>query len=195
MIYSAIVATIVSAALNSANASEVTFPADQNCVAWKASKTMFLVKSQEPVGTTCKLKLEITPTETLPTQAGLKLTFPISSFDSGEPDRDKEVQLILKVPEHPNMVVTAEVSKDQKDQIISGSLKTLSVSVRYGGIEVPLKIDITELTENIVKGVAKTSFTEMKLAQPKVLGGLVAKVHDPLELWFQLNRKELIWPQ
>lgn len=160
-----------------------------HCVAWKAIKTLALVKTVKPVGKNCSIKTEIKKDEF---EGNFYFTseFPVKSFDSQEEDRDKEVQNILLADKHPIITFkTNSMPKADWKKILDGTTKTLSGTLRVAGrarlFDVP--IEVSKVGEQYrVKGLIKTKYSNFRIKPPSVGGGLIAKAKDYLELHFHL---------
>lgn len=168
-----------------ARAGEVPFPKGKNCVAWKASKRMFLMGSEEPVGTTCQISVELTARD-----AGkiLVIKVPVGSFESGEPDRDKEVTRLLGGEKFPNIVITSQViGQELVQRLANGDQVALSAQLEINGKSFKKAFQIKKPNGQPFARISlSTSFSELSIEAPTVAGGLVAKVRDPLELHGQI---------
>lgn len=158
------------------------FQPDKSCVAWKASKRMFLVKSVEPVGVSCNVELKWN------TQSReLVVEVPIDSFDSQEPERDAEVAKLLKATEHPSIqIATAAISAAEIEALRAKEAVTLKGRMSLAGQTLEKDFKVYRLSDELAHVVLQTSFSELNLQAPTVAGGVVAKVRDPLTLVAQL---------
>lgn len=167
------------------NATEVEFPAGKNCVAWKTKKRMFLVRTVEPVGVSCEVKVEWSE------QNGknrIHLVVPVTSFNSNEPDRDKEVVVILGGNAYPNIEVTSEVlTSELKTRFSSGDKFQLKAELEVSGRKVEKSFDVVRTPSGTFAiAMVQTSFRDFAIEPPMIAGGAVAKVSDYLELHGQI---------
>ena len=170
--------------------SSVEFQND-HCVAWKTKKTMFLFKKLEPIGVSCDVKTTLKNIEN--GEALLQVEVPISSFDSGEPKRDKEVLKILKAKEQPNLLfVTKEAFQIYETK---RSMKTtIKGVIVIGGQTYPVSFNVSKIVlekTTSYSGSATLKFSDLKIPPPSVVGGAVAKVQDYLELHFQFSESSI----
>ncbi|MDD9950229.1 MAG: YceI family protein [Zetaproteobacteria bacterium] len=170
--------------------SDAIFQTNEHCAAWKTRKTMFLFKQLEPVGINCNIQ-----TKMLQTEKGLQLqaSFPIKSFNSGEPDRDAAVFDILQGKLQEDLTY---LSRPLTVESLQGSEGKLDIqgTLTLGGKTYPLTFTThyqKKDTQISFHGLAKTSYTALGIEPPKVLGGLVANVHDTLELHFLFQSNKI----
>lgn len=169
-----------------------SFAAGKNCVAWQASKRMFLIDSQYPVGKTCQVEIKFQKNGD---QRVVEVTVPISSFDSGEKERDQEVAKLLLADQFPYIkIVTQPFSSQEIEVFKSGSLVELPGRLEFAGrsIEKTFQVRKADNPNGAAHVVVQTTFTELGLQAPKVAGGLVAKVRDELKLYGQLLINEAL---
>ncbi len=193
LICAAVLSSVVIASTSTAWGADISFPKNQNCVAWKTKKTMFLVKSEEPVGINCSITLTVSS----PT-AGLKqvlVKVPIDKFDSGEVDRDKEVLLLLKADRQKDLeFLSKEITEAQWPDYLAGKMSVLQGALRIAGESYPVDVQLKkseDTAQDMLSGSLETTFTAFKIEPPSVAGGVVAKVKDTLTLVFQLNPASL----
>lgn len=171
--------------LLSSQAYSIEFPSD-HCVAWKTLKTQFMFKRVEAVGVSCEISAEIVSIKNGVYVARVEV--PIKSFDSGNPSRDEDVFEILKGSFQPNIVVeTIEMSRKDLESVFAGNQSKVIGIIQVASKSYPVEIQLT----GALKGVIITKFSDFEIAPPSVLGGLIAKVDDSLELHFRLNRKKV----
>jgi len=161
-----------------------------NCVAWKTKKKMFLVKRLEPVGMSCEAKASVEKGD----KPYLKVEVPISSFDSGERKRDKEVLKILQAGKQKNLIF-----KSVEALKIYNSKKSLNMSVSgflvIAGEEFVVNFNVSKLKKDnkiYYTGKSILKYTDLKIKPPSVAGGAVAKVKDYLELHFRFSEESVI---
>lgn len=169
-----------------ASASGVEFPAGKACVAWKAMKTMFLLKKVEPVGINCSVTVRVS------SKGGGKqviVAIPIAGFDSGEKMRDKHVREILRSEVAPALVFTSRLYTQKEWRAVkAGKTVEIEGALSIGGESFPLIVPISVSNDApmVASGALSTTFTRFKIEPPKVAGGLIANVHDHLELHYRV---------
>jgi polyisoprenoid-binding protein YceI len=169
-----------------ASAAGVSFPDGKACAAWKTKKTMFLFKKLEPIGTNCAVTAKL---ESAGAGKRAVVSIPIAAFDSGEPERDKQVRGILKAGVAPSIVFTSRIyAPAEWEAFRAGSAATIEGTLEMGGESFPVSmpIEISSGTTPEVSGELATTFTYFKITPPKVAGGLIASVQDYLELHYRI---------
>ena len=174
-------------ALLAANAGAVPFPDGKACAAWKTKKTMFLFHKVEPVGMKCAVKASI---EADGANRRLRVTVPIAAFDSGAPNRDKQVVLILNAAVQPDLLFLSrpyaaaewDALKVSKGAAVEGEL---SISGKKFPVKAPFEF-VGEGADAAAVGSFVTSFSAFSIVPPAVGGGLVAQVQDYLELHYRV---------
>lgn len=158
----------------------------RNCVAYKTHKTLAMVADTQIVGMNCNVSVTAVKTGS---NYSAEIKIPISSFNSQERDRDKEVAKILKANVSPNLVfkvdplpaATWESMLAHGSGAVHGTLyignqphrvaTTVKVSKAGGHVE--------------VYGTIVSKFTDFGIKPPEVgPGGVIAKAADYLELHF-----------
>ncbi len=164
----------------------VDFPAGQNCVAWKAHKTMFLFKKVEPVGLHCKLKIQVD--NPAPSHVQVTVTVPLADFNSGDAERDSEVRKLLKEDVQPELVFVSDTTTARDwPSYLNGTLSTLKGVLKIGGKSHPVVLQLQKRVDNQpLVGRVDVSLKALEIEAPGFAGGLVAKVEDTIELWFQV---------
>jgi polyisoprenoid-binding protein YceI len=159
-------------------------------VAWRTTKTLAMVSQQEVVGTSCQVS--VTARAAGAGKFSALVSIPISSFNSNEADRDKEVLKILKASVQPNLTFTTEaLSKAQWESLLAKGQGTVRGKLAVAGRSFSLTslVKIRKSAGKIeVYGSIRTRFTALGLQAPEVgPGGAIAKVPDYLELHFNLS--------
>lgn len=158
------------------------FQSDKNCLAYHVEKTMFLFKDVVVWGTSC----EVTPKVT-PAAGGVvaMVEFPFNSIDSKEKDRDEDMQNdYLFTDKYPTISYTSALipTSDLMD------LKTGKEIEMKGNLTImALTSEVTftlKLVDGHLMGTMKDSVQRLGVKAPKVMGGMMVKVHDPLEIKF-----------
>ncbi len=161
-----------------------------HCVAWRTTKTLALVSQHEAVGTSCQVS--VTAKAAGGSKYAATIAVPIGSFNSQEPDRDKEVLKILKASVQPNLLFTTQaLSKAQWEALLAKGQGTVKGQLAVGGRSFPLAA-IVKIRKNggsiEVYGTIRTRFSAFGIKPPEVgPGGAIAKVPDYLELHFNLT--------
>ena len=165
----------------------MNFAFAQSSVSWKTSKTMFLFSKQTPVGINNAVRVETG----LGDARFIKLIIPISKFSSGEAERDQEVQKILQADIQPNIVFQTKIMRASAfERIVSGDVKSIDGTLTIAKEDHPVTVELA-LTNNFLVGTVKTKFTTFGIQPPKVVGGIVAKVDDQLELVGRIDLQDL----
>ena len=108
------------------------FPAGQNCVAWKARKTMFLMKNVEAVGVNCKVQIQLETTA--PSHVQVKVAIPLAEFKSGEEERDLEVRKLLREEAQPELLFLSDtITAKDWPLVLSGNYNSLKGVLKIGG--------------------------------------------------------------
>ena len=172
---------------------QAIFLSTDHCVAWKAKKVVALVKNVEPIGKNCKITVALKSVEA----GGFQFVgrFPVAGFDSQEPDRDKEVNKILKADTHPDLIFESLVmSKEQWSEILQNGTGEIPGNLSAAGVSAALTFAVSaeKNGENYVfTGSVVSNYTTFKITPPKVAGGLIAKAKDYLEFHFRFQSSQL----
>lgn len=165
-----------------------------HCVAYKVVKTMFLVKDDVVVGKNCDVSAQV-----LPELGGLyhiEVNIPVRSFSSGDSERDKDVLVILKASQRPELTFRSKAydvgqwrEKFAKTDFplegelyIGAKAYPLTLQVKYSEKESTAEVD----------GAGKVRFKDFDIKPPKVAGGLVAKAQSDFELHFHLVSQRIL---
>ncbi len=178
----------------SAAPDDVLFSEGSHCVAYKVIKTMFLVSNDTVVGKNCDVSAQV-----LPEVGGLfhiEVSIPARSFNSGDPDRDKDVLKILRAKERPELTFRSKaLTVDawralfaKKDFPLEGQLY-----IGPNAFPITLQVEYKALEKSAeVLGRAKVKFQDFAMKPPKVGGGLVAKSKPDFELHFHLISNRIL---
>ncbi len=169
-------------------------PEGEHCVAYRVYEVKFLVSKSEVVGKNCSVAAQV-----LPEVGGsyhIEITVPIDGFQSGNSERDKAVEKILKIDKRPSLlfVSTSRTPGEWRELFAKGQFD-LTGTIQVGDQIKPLSIPVTySNTEGHaeVSGEAKLKFEDFDLKPPKVVGGLIAKVKPELELVFRLKSDRIL---
>lgn len=165
-----------------------------HCVAYKVEKTMFFFKNGSVVGRNCDVSAQV-----LPEVGGLyhiEVNIPIRSFNSGDPDRDKDVVKILRGEQKPELTFRSKAfTADQWKDLFAKKSFALDGELSIGDTSFPLSLNV-EYSEKPglaeVHGEAKVRFEDFQLRPPKVGGGVVAKSKPEFELFFNLVSSRIL---
>jgi len=165
--------------------SEPEFPAGQSCAAWKTKKRMFLVRTVEPVGISCEVKVERSLLEGV---WALRIWIPVASFNSGEAERDAEVLKLLKGERYPDILISTE---KLEPQLVEDFYKGIEIQVpgriEVGGKSLERKFSVRKGNQGLARVSLLTRFKDFDLKPPQVAGGMIAQVRDDLELHAQIQ--------
>ena len=168
--------------------AEEIFQQGEHCLAYKTEETFLLFIDSDVVGKTCEISARL---ESEGEKTRYVVSFPIRSLYSGIDMRDEDVNKILSVESHPYIRFVSDfVTGEQVVEALIQGTTTISGILEVGGrpykVIFPLK-----LTENsgiwLVTGKLVTSLSKFGLELPAVLGGVVGKVLDHLELLVHLR--------
>jgi hypothetical protein len=171
---------------------KISWASNKSAVAWRTEKKMFLFKSEAPVGINSEIKTSVSRDGGVRT---VKVIIPIAKFNSGEPDRDKDVIAVLKGDIQPELEYTsARIDEETWQGLLSGKIKSLGGSLKLGNELFPLEFTISTSgtgTDQLIEGVTETKFSYLKVPAPSVGGGVVAKVKDELSLHLHIYAKDI----
>ncbi len=171
---------------NQARAESISWRADKSCVAWQARKTLLLVSSSEPVGMNCNVQVSSSLSKT---GRIVRALVPIKDFDSGETERDVDVQKILKAETQPNLEIeTLPIPTGAWEKILKEKSGMIKLNLKMAGQDFSFETFVTidgQPGHRSASGTIATTFTEFMLKRPKLAGGLVSNVKDDLRLHFQ----------
>lgn len=181
-------ALVAANAFRAHGSSASLLGAGSHCVAYRVEKVMFFVSSQDVVGKNCDISAQV-----LPEVGGLyhiEVNIPIRSFSSGDEDRDRDVQRILKGDERSELTFRSKaMSADEWHALFKKKNFELAGELAIGERSFPLKLEATysETKSNAeVDGVGNVRFADFDIKPPKVGGGVIAKAKPDIELHFHL---------
>jgi hypothetical protein len=164
------------------------FEAGQHCVGYKTQKTLLFVKKVEIIGRNCNASVEVIPD--LDQTYYLKVSVPVDGFDSGEPDRDKAVAKILGQPKQSEVVFESKpMSQKAWQDLMAKDQFEIPGTFKVNGNSYPLAIKASRAQGAFgweLDGFVASTFTQFGITPPKIVGGLVARAADKLELHFHL---------
>jgi polyisoprenoid-binding protein YceI len=170
------------------------FPEGQSCAAWKTKKRMFLVRSVEPVGISCELKVERNFNESHPPQLqSLRISVPVASLNSGEAERDAEVVKLLKGESFPHIVIATEkLEPSAVEQFHKGEKLQVRGRIEVGGQSIERNFSVQKDSQGFARVSLEARFKDFGIQAPRVAGGVVAQVQDQLELHAQIQISEMV---
>ncbi|MCB0365540.1 MAG: YceI family protein [Bdellovibrionales bacterium] len=171
------------------SAADPLFPDEGHCVAYKTRKTFFLVRTVDVVGKNCSVSSQIIPE--VGGQYYFELRVPTKSFESGESERDRDVAKILKAEKHKDMVFrTSSWPQSKWEELLKSKSFTLEGKLTIAGKAYPVSAQV-EMVRNghgvVANGLIYSKFKHFGIEPPKLGMGVVAKVRDKLDLYFQLR--------
>lgn len=179
---------IATLAMHVGVASEL--PVGSHCVAYKAKKRMFLIRTVKVLGKNCNIVSQV-----IPDVGGVysyKLEIPIENFDSGDEERDKDVRKILKQKAQDSLYFYSEKmsKKEWQKLMVTGKSFSINGTLSMAGQETPIKasVKLIKTAKGFeADGIIYTQFKSFNLQPPKLFGGLMASVKEELELHFHLQ--------
>lgn len=162
----------------------------EHCVAYKASKTLFLVAKTKVVGKSCSVMAQITPG--LEGKYAIEVSVPSNSFESGEKKRDEDVSKLLSGDGGVSDVVfkTDMKSGPEWNLLIMQEKFSVPGVILIKGREYPVVAEAARASTPEgyeIDGVIKTSLTHLNISPPTMVGGVFAKVQNDIELHFHLK--------
>ena len=168
--------------------AEEIFQQGEHCLAYKTEETILLFIDSDVLGKTCEITARL---ESEGEHTRYVISFPIRSLDSGVDMRDEDVIEILSVESHPIIRFVSDfVTGEQVVEALIQGTTMLSGVLEVGGkpykVLFPLKLS-DHSGVWLVTGKLVTSLSKFGLELPAVLGGVVGKVLDHLELLVHLR--------
>ncbi|HMN69164.1 MAG TPA: YceI family protein [Bdellovibrionales bacterium] len=159
-----------------------------HCVAYQAEKVVFFLSKSKVIGKNCDIAAQV-----LPEVGGLyhiEVNVPVRSFNSGDPDRDKDVLKFLKADARPELTFRSKaLSANQWRELFGKNDFPLEGELFIGEKSYPITIqshykEKDEMAE--VSGSAKVRLEDFGISPPAVAGGVVVKAKPDIELHFNL---------
>lgn len=170
------------------------FSEGAHCVAYKVQKTVFFLSDRIVIGKNCDISAQV-----LPEVGGLyhiEVNVPVRSFRSGEAERDKDVMVILKSDERPELTFRSKaLTAEEWRRLFAKDQFDLEGELIIGKNSFPLKMvtRYSEKSENAeVNGMVQVRFADFGIKPPKVAGGFIAKSKPDLELHFRLQSQRVL---
>lgn len=170
-------------------AEESPFAPEDHCLAYRATKKMFLLADVAVYGKSCEVQARM---EVQDAQVRFLVSAPVTSLDSGSRMRDNSVQEILRAEEHPDLKFTSawlpekqvrEVAREEGRLEVNG---VLEVAGKFYGMIFDLQVE-PQSGYALITGVKETRFSALELVVPQVIGGVVAKPGDELQIHLHLR--------
>ena len=169
-----------------------TFQEEDHCLAYQTEETILLLIDTVVIGKTCEISAQV---ESVGGKTRFLVSFPARSLDSGIEMRDKDVTEMLSVESNPDIRFVSDLLtvEELNTALKKGKAKlggTLDVAGNSYSVLFPLMISEYSGTW-LVTGKLITSLTKLGLKLPSVLGGVVAKTRDYLELHVHLRFNQI----
>jgi len=170
------------------------FENGKNCVAYRAKKQWTYLVTRKVVGQTCDVTAQVIPE--LGDKFHIEIEIPVQSFNSGEVERDRDVMKILKGRSHPNLVFRSH-SRPQSEwrEMYKRKRFVIEGQLMIGGNPRPVYADVALLeTSNGVEvdGIVETGFKQLDLKPPQLVGGVLVRVKNELQLHVHLVGKNIL---
>lgn len=165
------------------------FGAGDHCVAYQASKTLFLLAQTKVVGKTCNVSSQVTPA--LDGKYLIEVRMPSNSFESGEKKRDEDVAKLLGPSGVGDVMFrTDERTAVEWHNLIMQEKFEIPGVVVIDGKEHAVTAEATHTSTPEgyeIDGVIKTNLKHLGITPPTMVGGVFAKVQNDIELHFHLK--------
>ena len=175
-------------------AEEPVFAADEHCLAYYTTKTMFFFADVEVIGKSCEVTAEM-HWNASGQQAQVEVSVPASSLKSGIDLRDEDMPEILKADLTPNIRFVSEwLGKSVLLKMLDNQQSEVSGDLEVAGGKFPVKFALIFTKQPgyvLIEGRYKTIFSALKIVVPAVVGGLIADPHDDLELLVHLRSDKI----
>lgn len=165
-----------------------------HCVAYRVTKTSFLISKSAVVGKNCDVSAQV-----LPEVGGLyhiEVNVPIRGFNSGDQERDADVMKILRINERADLTFKTKPMKAEDwrglfEQPVFEIDGELSIGTREYPVKLTLRYRESE-REAEVDGFGKVTFKDLGLKPPAVAGGFLVKAKEDIELHFRLQGRRIL---
>ena len=148
---------------------EIFKPGD-HCVSYVSYKKVFILNDTKIIGKNCSAQASLSSKKL--THYQVKVNIPIIMFDSDNPNRDKNVAMLLNISKKPNMVFT---SKPISSQFLKTILKQENkyfdiegtIATAMGDIPVSSKVSVSFQGGNYVfYGKIRSTYEAFKIIIP-----------------------------
>lgn len=162
------------------------FDMGQHCVAYKTKKKLMLVSSVTVVGQSCDVSSQVVPD--LGGFYYFEMTVPVSSLNSGEVKRDKDVAQLLSGSDQSDLIFrSVKMMPDEWKKLLKQEEFELAGEMLIKNKPYPVKARV-KILHGIkgleVDGRIVTKFKDLGIDPPNLAAGLMAKVGSDLELHF-----------
>lgn len=169
-------------------AAPLSWTGDKSGVAWGVEKREFLVMSKKIYGYNYDITTKVSRDGDL---AQIVVDIPVDTFSSGEAERDGEVAKMLKGDVRKAMTFTSNpLSAPELQALMDKKAKSIAGQLAIGDKEYPMTFNITYGTDNFLYGNVKTAMSKLGVEPPTLVGGVVMKVGDDLQLLVKLKLSE-----
>lgn len=184
-----VLALLAAGAAGADEEREIFGPGD-HCVAYRTIKHVFFVFNAEVIGRNCEVSSRLDLSE----EGGdprIVVEVPIEGFDSRRTRRDRTVADLLGVDTQPELRFSSNPIDVEvlRPGIARGRFR-LPGTLTLGGRDFPLEFPL-EIVEReggrYVKGRLATTFAAFDVVVPTVVGGLIARPKEALELVLHLD--------
>ena len=160
-----------------------------HCVAYRASKTLFLFMSTKVVGKSCSVSSQVTPG--LEGKYAIEVRVPHNSFESGEKKRDEDVSRLLGGSQSSDVTFKTDMktSPDWNALLMQEKFEIPGTLI-INGKEFPVVAEAARASTSEgyeIDGVVKTKLKDLDLHPPQMIAGVLAKVQNEIELHFHLK--------
>ncbi len=182
-----------------ADTYEGIFDSDDHCVAYRTTKDMLISKDVVVVGLSC----EVTAMVDISNDADgprVVVEVPIKSLKSGNILRNYSVSDILGADTQPNLRFTTApidveairraletVGDDTVHPVVDGQLTIAGVD---HAVSSPVEV-VERDGRRFVRGHLSTRFANFGMEPPTAAGGVLARVHEELDLLVQLDLAQI----
>ena len=173
---------------------EGIFDPDDHCVAYRATKDMLFAKDVVVVGLSCEVAATLVASDDA---AGPRIVVevPIKSLKSGNILRNRSVSDILAAKLQPSLRFSSEPLDIQalRGEIGNASLVVegqLTIAGQDHAVSYPVEVLEFE-GRRYVRGRLSTTFAAFGLEPPTAAGGLIARVHEELDLLIHIDMTQI----
>lgn len=175
-------------------ANDSLFDGASHCVAYKTKKKILMIHRVNVVGYNCQVSTQIVPE--VDEKYHFEMQVQARGFESGESERDRDVQKILKAESFPQISFkTSGRSKSEWQALLDKKVFLLDGNLEIGGSSYPVSANVTLDSKNkihIANGWVTRKFTELGISPPKLGMGILASVADKVELHFQIRADKIL---
>jgi len=177
-----------------ADEQEEVFQPGDHCVAYRVVKDMLFAKDVVVTAPGCEVTARLVRSEGA---AGSRVIVeaPIKSLKSGNIIRDYSVADILEAKGQPNLRFTSEpLDPETLQRYAATRAFVLSGQLSIAGVDhaVSFPLEVVEFEgRQYVTGRLSTSFADFGMKPPKAGAGLIARVHEDLELLVHLDLSQV----